>query len=76
MGSKGAKPRKGQHHLPKAPKYEEPNVFPGGGAGRSGRGFGSRYGHSAGGHHEGKPGKTGSWLLRKLGLRPKGAGGS
>ncbi|MGO9028564.1 MAG: hypothetical protein ACLQOZ_08040 [Acidimicrobiales bacterium] len=77
MGSKGDKPRKGKHPLPKVPKYEEPNDLPlpgVGGGGGIGAGGGSRFGHSSDHHPGGKrPGKAGQFLLRLLGQRPKDA---
>lgn len=66
MGSDGSKPRKKKQHLPKVPKYEEPNRaegFTGGSFGRSG--------HGSDHHRDGKPGRAGSFLLRVLGQRPK-----
>ena len=66
MGSDGSKPRKKKQHLPKVPKYEEPNRaegFTGGSFGRSG--------HGSGHHRDDKPGRAGSFLLRLLGQRPK-----
>jgi hypothetical protein len=73
MGSAGDKSRKPRRRLAKVPKYEEPNTFPGGGlTGNSGGGYGSRYGHSAD-HHGGEkqPGRFGSFILRRLGMKPK-----
>ena len=66
MGSDGNKPRKQKHRMKKVPKYEEPNRaegFTGGSFGRSG--------HGSDGHHPGKPGRAGSYLLKLLGQRPK-----
>jgi hypothetical protein len=72
VGSEGSKSRKPKRRLAKVPKYEEPNTFPGGGlTGSSNAGFGSRYGHSADHHSDQKPGRFGSWFLRKLGLKQK-----
>jgi hypothetical protein len=72
MGSTGEKPRKPKRRLPKVPKYEEPNTFPGGGlTGSANNGFGGRYGHSADHRHNGEPGRFGEWFLRVLGLKQK-----
>jgi len=65
MGSDGSKPRKKQQHLPKVPKYEEPNRIEGAGAG----GFG-RAGHGADHHHYEKPTGFGAWVLKVLGRKP------
>ena len=71
MGSKGDKPRKPKHRLPKVPKYEEPNTlpFPGlvGGAttGPGPAGYGGNHEHSQ------EPGRAGKALLWLLGRRPK-----
>ena len=67
MGSEGSKSRKRRHKLDKVPKYEEPNRA----EGFSGGSFG-RVGHGSDGHHAGKPGRAGSYLLRLLGKKPKG----
>ncbi len=67
MGSDGSKSNKGHHHLPKVPKYEEPNsnvAF----SGRGGEGFG-REGHSTK-RAAGQPGRLGSLFLRMLGKKP------
>ena len=61
-------PRKRRHKLDKVPKYEEPNRA----EGFTGGSFG-RVGHSSDGHHTGKPGRAGSYVLRLLGRRPKGS---
>jgi hypothetical protein len=66
MGSDGSKPRKKRQHLPKVPKYEEPNRA----EGFTGGSFG-RAGHGSDHHREGTPGRAGSFLLRLLGQRPK-----
>jgi|GEM_PF-1081106 len=66
MGSDGSKPRKTQRHLPKVPKYEEPNRIEGAGAG----GFG-RSGHNADHHRYEKPTGFGAWVLKALGRTPK-----
>jgi len=66
MGSDGSKPRKKQRHLPKVPKYEEPNRIEGAGSG----GFG-RSGHNADDHHYEKPTGFGAWALKVLGRPPK-----
>jgi hypothetical protein len=73
VGSSGDKSRKPRRRLAKVPKYEEPNTFPGGGlTGSSNAGFGSRYGHSADGHHnKDEPGRFGAFVLRCLGMKPK-----
>ena len=71
MGSKGAKPRKPKHPLPKVPKYEEPNEIPLAGLGGGAATGVGRFGHSAGGHHNGEPGRAGKFLLRLLGKRPR-----
>ena len=66
MGSDGSKPRKKKQHLPKVPKYEEPNRaegFTGGSFGRSG--------HGSDHHRDVRPGRAGAFLLRLLGQRPK-----
>jgi len=66
MGSDGSKPRKPRRRMAKVPKYEEPNQaegFTGGSFGRSG--------HGSDGHHAGKPGRAGSYLLKFLGKQPK-----
>jgi hypothetical protein len=75
MGSSGDKPRKGKHPLAKVPKYEEANDLPlpgVGGGGGAGAGGGSRFGHGSDHHGTKQPGKAGKFLLRTLGLRPKG----
>ena len=75
MGSKGDKPRKGKHPLPKVSKYEEANDLPLPGVGGSGgarAGDGSRFGHGSDHHGTKQPGTVGKFLLRTLGLRPKG----
>ena len=66
MGSNGGKPRKRKQRLPKVPKYEEPNRA----EGFSGGSFG-RSGHGSDHHHNGKPSRAGSLMLRLLGKRPK-----
>jgi hypothetical protein len=70
MGSTGPKRRAAKKSLPKVPKYEEPNTFPGLGGG--GAAMTGREGHSAGGHHTEPPGRAGRRFLRFLGLKPKG----
>jgi len=70
MGSDGSKERKHHEHLPKVPKYEEPNDIPLAGLG-GGPDLGvGREGHSAGGYRRKAPGRLGSWFLRRLGLKP------
>jgi hypothetical protein len=72
VGSSGDKPRKTRRRLAKVPKYEEPNTLPLTGLTGGGEDvYGSRYGHSADHHHDGRPGRAGSFLLRLLGLKPK-----
>ena len=73
MGSGGDKPKKQRRRLSKVPKYEEPNTFPAAGlTGSVGGGYGSRYGHSADGHPQGRaPGRFGAFVLRRLGMKPK-----
>jgi hypothetical protein len=72
MGRSGDKPRKPRRRLAKVPKYEEPNTFPAGGlTGNSGGLFGSRYGHAADHHEQGRPGRFGAFVLRCLGMKPK-----
>jgi hypothetical protein len=72
MGSAGDKSRKPKRRMAKVPKYEEPNAFPAAGlTGRSGGGYGSRYGHSADHHHDREPGRFGRFVLRCLGLKQK-----
>jgi hypothetical protein len=73
VGSPGDKPRKQRRRLAKVPKYEEPNTFPAAGlTGSAGGVFGSRYGHSADHHPQGKPtGRFGAFVLRRLGMKPK-----
>lgn len=67
MGSDGSKPRKEQQHLPKVPKYEEPNRVESAGAG----GFG-RDGHGADHHHgHDRPTGFGAWVLKVLGREPR-----
>ena len=63
MGSKGSRSHKAKH-LPKVPKYEEPNTI-----GATGRG---RSGHSSDHHQNKQPGPAGRFFLRLLGQRPKG----
>ncbi len=75
MGSSGSKPRKQRKHLPKVPKYEEPNSIPtpgsgsGGGAGSGGN---ARYGHSSDHHRPKEPSAAGKFFLKILGQKPKG----
>ena len=66
MGSSGSKPRKKTHHLPKVPKYEEPNRLEGA---QGGTGFG-RAGHGSDHHHDGPPTGVGAWVLKVLGKKP------
>jgi len=71
MGSKGSKPHKDQGHLPKVPKYEEPNTMPLAGLSAQEGPHPGRLGHSAGGHRGGsEPGRFGRLLLRMLGRKP------
>jgi len=72
MGSKSGKSRKSSSHLPKVPKYEEPNNIPLAGLGGGAATGSGREGHSSDHHHNKEPGSAGKWLLRTLGLRPKG----
>jgi hypothetical protein len=71
VGSKGDKPRKPKHRLPKVPKYEEPNTLPlpglvgGASAGPGPAGDGGNHQHSQ------EPGRAGKVLLWLLGRRPK-----
>ena len=65
MGSSGGKSRKKTQHLPKVPKYEEPNRL----EGASGGGFG-RAGHSSDHHRTGRPTGFGAWVLKVLGRTP------
>ena|SRR3984885_7370334 len=70
VGSKGDKPRKLKHRLPKVPKYEEPNTLPlpglvGGASGPGPTGDGGNHQHSQ------EPGRAGKVLLWLLGRRPK-----
>jgi len=73
MGSANDKPRKARNHLPKVPKYEEPNTLPLPGlTGDSGLGNTSgRFGHGSDGKDHGAPGGAGRALLRILGMRRK-----
>ena len=66
MGSDGCKSRKKKQHLPKVPKYEEPNRLEGA---QGGTGFG-RAGHSSDHHHYEKPTGFGAWMLKVLGKKP------
>jgi hypothetical protein len=66
MGSNGGKHRKRSQHLPKVPKYEEPNRLEGAQGGVS---FG-RAGHGSDGHHDDKPGGFGAWVLKTLSRKP------
>jgi hypothetical protein len=74
MGSKGDKPRKAKHPLPKVPKYEEPNEIPLAGLGGGMGNVPGRYGHSADHRHDEAPGRFGRFFLRLLGPRPKQPG--
>jgi len=69
VGSKGDKPRKPKHPLPKVPKGEEPNTLPlpglVGGATTDSAGFGGYH------QHVQNPGRAGKALLWLLGRRPK-----
>jgi hypothetical protein len=71
VGSKGDKPRKPKHRLPKVPKYEEPNTLPlpglvgGATTGPGPAGDGGNHQHSQ------EPGRAGKALLWLLGRRPK-----
>jgi len=73
MGSANDKPRKRRHHLPKVPKYEEPNTLPLPGlTGNGGSGDTSgRFGHGSDGKEHHPPGSAGRALLRMLGMRRK-----
>jgi len=69
MGSKGGRPRKPKHRLPKVPKYEEPAEIPAaalGGGAAAGLG---RAGHGSDHHHGRHVGRAGKLLLRLLGKR-------
>ena len=66
MGSDGSKERKKKQHLPKVPKYEEPNRLEGA---QGGTGFG-RAGHNSDHHHYEKPTGFGAWMLKVLGRKP------
>ena len=66
MGSDGSKARKKTKHLPKVPKYEEPNQLEGAQGGTS---FG-RAGHGSDHHHYDKPAGFGAWVLKVLGKKP------
>jgi hypothetical protein len=66
MGSDGSKPRKRSTHLPKVPKYEEPNRLEGA---QGDTNFG-RAGHGSDHHHYDKPSGFGAWVLKVLGRRP------
>lgn len=71
VGSRGDKPRKPKQHLPKVPKYEEPNTLPLPGlVGDSSTGPGPA-GYGGDHHHSGEPGRAGKALLWLLGRRPK-----
>ena len=76
MGSKGDKPRKSKHPLPKVPKYEEPNTMPLAGLGGSVGNEGGRFGHGSDHHHNEPPGRFGRLFLRLLGQQPKQPGPS
>lgn len=71
VGSKGDKPRKPKHRLPKVPKYEEANTLPLPGlvgdatTGSGPMGYGGDHQHSQ------EPGRAGKALLWLLGRRPK-----
>jgi hypothetical protein len=71
MGSKGDKPRKRKHRLPKVPRYEEPNTLPlpglvgGATTGPGPAGYGGDH------HRSHEPGRAGKALLWLLGRRPK-----
>ena len=67
MGSNGSTPRKKGTHLPKVPKYEEPNRLEGA---QGGTGFG-RSGHSSDHHRYEKPTGFGAWMLKVLSRKPK-----
>jgi len=71
MGSSGDKARKKAKHLPKVPKYEEPNNIPLAGLGGGASVGLGREGHSSDHHKNKAPGKVGGWFLRRLGLKPK-----
>ncbi len=67
MGSDGGTPRKKAKHLPKVPRYEEPNRLEGV---QGGIGFG-RDGHNADHLHHGKPTGFGAWVLKVLARNPR-----
>jgi len=68
MGSDGGKPRTKRGHLPKVPRYEEPNRLEGA---QGGIGFG-RDGHGSDHHQYGRPTGFGAWVLKVLGrTRPR-----
>ena len=68
MGSRGLKPRKPKHPLPKVPKGEVPNTIPLAGLGGGAHGEAGRLGHE---HPAPPPGRFGAALLKMLGLRPR-----
>jgi len=72
MGSQGSRPRKPKHRLAKVPKYEEPNNIPLAGLGGGAETGTGRLGHGSDHRHPGQPGRAGKFMLRMLGLRPKG----
>ena len=65
MGSDGSKPRKKTQHLPKVPKYEEPNRMEGAQGGVNC----GRSGHSSDHHKNAKPTGFGAWVLKVLGKK-------
>ena len=68
MGSQGSGSRKKRNHLPKVPKYEEPNVAPLSGLAPEHAIHAGREGHEL--SHAKQPGKFGQFLLRLLGKKP------
>jgi hypothetical protein len=70
MGSTGPRQRKAHKHLPKVPKYEEPNTIPLAGLAPEQGPNPGRFGYGADHHAVSQPGRVGSWLLRLLGKKP------
>jgi len=73
VGTKGDKPRKPKHQLPKVPKHEEPNTLPlpglvgGATTGPGPGGYGGDHQHS---HAPGRAGKALLWLLGRRRKEP------